>query len=159
VRKIIPAIERFEALAEPVTESGCWIWMGALTPSGYGLFRVGSRSKPESYKQVRAHRFAFENYIEPLEPGVFVCHKCDTPSCVNPAHLFAGTPAANSKDRDAKGRHWVPSGLSHYKSSMSAEKINQIRADKRPQAEVAKEFDISQASVSRIRTGQRYGDI
>src|ERR1041385_5143502 len=86
--------EEFERNVMPVTESGCWLWAGARNHNGYGI--VG--------KNVRAHRMAYQMYVGAFPNHLLVCHKCDTPACVNPAHLFLGTNEINLRDAADKGR-------------------------------------------------------
>lgn len=78
-------------------ESGCWIWTGTKDRKGYG------RTVQNGIKHL-AHRFAWEREHGPVPPGLFVCHHCDTPSCVRPDHLFVGTQSMNMIDAVFKGR-------------------------------------------------------
>jgi hypothetical protein len=96
-------VERFFAKVQ-ITE-GCWLWRGAqkgrhyVTRTGYGHFALNGR------KQVAAHRWSWIHFHGPIPAGLFVCHTCDNPVCVNPAHLFLGTVKDNALDMVAKGRH------------------------------------------------------
>lgn len=66
-------------------------------------------------------------YRGPIPDGYFVCHKCDTPACVNPDHLFVGTNADNVADRDKKGR--VAKGPAHYAFGKPAWNSKRRRAE------------------------------
>ena len=69
----------------PVTESGCWLWTGACTGSGYGNFRSHA-----------AHRIVYELLRGPIPEGLELDHLCRVVSCVNPDHLEAVTPRVNN---------------------------------------------------------------
>ena len=88
-------------MAEP-NEAGCMIWKGGATSKnperGYGYLRVQG-------KGVRAHRAVMQAVIgRELDRSELVCHHCDVPACVNPAHLYIGTPTTNAADMIARGR-------------------------------------------------------
>lgn len=71
------------------TSSGCWVWVGALDTSGYGIAWNGART-------MGAHRMAYEAMVGPVPDGLVLDHEtCDLPCCVNPAHLVPKTQRAN----------------------------------------------------------------
>lgn len=80
-----------------VTEAGCWEWQRARMGAGYGNTRYQG-------KTINTHRLSYMLFVGPIPEGMYVLHKCDNPPCVNPEHLWLGTPADNMRDRDAKGR-------------------------------------------------------
>lgn len=91
----------FETRVAPDLNSGCWLWAGCLNQDGYG--RVGMK-RAGRVKMVAAHRLSYEAFHGPIDAGLWVLHKCDTPTCVNPNHLFLGDVKDNMADCSRKGR-------------------------------------------------------
>jgi HNH endonuclease len=91
---------RFWTKVERGAPDECWMWTGGIQGKGYGQFY------PQKRNPQGAHRFAWElaNGTK-VPPGMHVMHSCDTPRCVNPAHLSVGTAAQNHADKTAKGRN------------------------------------------------------
>jgi hypothetical protein len=75
----------------------CWMWPGATDIKGYGRIRAAGR-------MILAHRLSWTLQNGEIPVGMLVCHSCDVPGCVNPAHLFLGTNEDNIVDRMRKGR-------------------------------------------------------
>ena len=94
--------DRFLKKIIPEPNSGCWLWDGASS-GGYGRIGIGSRSDG-TRKSVLATKVSFELHKGTLPNGLQVLHICDTPSCVNPDHLYAGTRSQNMQDAWDRGR-------------------------------------------------------
>lgn len=77
----------------------CWLWTGAIV-RGYGQLWIGGR-------HAYAHRVSLEFRLgRSLAKRMFACHHCDTPACVNPAHLYEGTNSDNMRDASVRGRRY-----------------------------------------------------
>ena len=107
---------------------GCWLWTGTTVRSGYGHIAAYIGGKQYAF---RAHRIAALIAGHDIPTGMLVCHSCDNPSCVNPAHLFVGTNRDNQRDMFAKGRcsarppiHW---GENNTNTKLTEQGVRQIR--------------------------------
>jgi len=137
--------ERFEEKYVPEPNSGCWLWDACILKSGYGQIKAGDKVK-------YAHRVSYEIYIGKIPSSKFVCHACDTPSCVNPDHLWLGTHNDNmldmmTKDRSAKGERSAAAKLTE-------EQVREIRFDSRVQQTIAEEHGVDQTLISQIKLGK-----
>jgi hypothetical protein len=94
--------ERFWAKVDRGDPDECWTWLAYRRPDGYGSLRMGTLGVDR--RNERAHRLSWTLANGPIPAGLLVLHRCDNPSCVNPAHLFLGTDQDNADDRQSKGR-------------------------------------------------------
>ena len=147
------SVSDFESKVEMVPECGCWIWMGATRDGRYGNITVHSREKrtcgPSPQRDVRAHRFSWKLYNGAIPKGMKVLHRCDTPCCVNPRHLFIGSHQDNMTDKARKGRN-------RNNRKLTEEQVLQIKQDGRLQREIAKDYGICRQCVSMIKLRQSW---
>lgn len=128
-------------------DEGCWRWRAGLDKDGYGAFN----GKVADVMYNRAHRYSFALHHGPIAVGMLICHTCDNPPCVNPAHLFAASPLANMLDKMAKGRQNVPFGQEHHYAKLTEEQARLILDDPRPHSQIAYEFQVSTGTISDIK--------
>lgn len=137
-------IERFMRQVMPVPIAGCWLWTGAQTGEGYGQVMFDGR------RQV-AHRVSARIFLGGIPAGMFVLHRCDTPACVNPSHLFFGTLSDNSCDRERKGRGVDNRGESHPKAILTDEAVRYILASNETASDLANRFRVNRETIYTVR--------
>lgn len=147
-------VPRFWRKVDQRSPDECWEWTGSRTMQGYGTLML----TVDPYQTVRAHRLSWEIHNGAIPADLWVLHHCDNPPCVNPAHLYLGTPRENARDRASRNRGWETKlrGENHPTSKLSDAQIAEIRsrhAEGESQGKLAKEFGIRQGSVSRIVRG------
>jgi hypothetical protein len=107
----------------------CWIWKAQIQPTGYGTFWMNKKNQ-------LSHRVSWVLFKGDIPNGLWVLHRCDNPSCVNPDHLFLGTPKDNTHDMMNKGRERkqisklterdLANVLDLYKNGVSQREISRI---------------------------------
>lgn len=147
--------KRFWSKVDIRSYDECWEWTAARKPSGYGQFVIS-----KGYHQ-NASRVAVA-MMTPLPAGVVVCHSCDNPPCVNPAHLFTGTQSDNGLDCIAKGRGNRAAGERHPSARLTAEEVAYIRAQDVSRygrrAELAREFGVNHTTICSVIDGTNWRD-
>ena len=132
---------------------GCWNWPHINKNTGYGLVYIEG-------KQVLAHRASFESHAYTVPNGLYILHHCDNPRCVNPKHLYPGTPKDNAQDmikRD-RPRAFMPGhkhGSCKRKSGVSDDHVWLIRNSTLPLKDLAFAIGVSMSCVSQIRNRRR----
>lgn len=151
--------ERFwPKVMKPMDWSACWTWQGATKRRGYGQFKVFS------YTTASAHRLSYALYYG-VNPGeLHVCHRCDNPACVNPAHLFLGTNADNVADKVAKGRAVGRDqrGERNSAAKLSARAVHEIKAliaAGHKNTRIAARYGVTHQLISRIRRGRSWAEV
>ena len=140
-------------LGERVDTSECEIWPHCKSTKGYALKWWEGKTRVW-------HRVVFESYYKMRIPeGMYVCHKCDNPSCINPEHLFLGTPRDNFRDARVKGRMTWAHGEKHGRSVLNEEKVKRIRElieQGRTLQSIADEFKCGRTAIYRIKHGKTW---
>lgn len=143
-----PIVERFEEKFIRCPMSGCWLWTEHANRAGYGVFY------PRTGEAWLAHRYSWFLVNGPIPDGMLVCHRCDMPACINPAHLFLGTDQDNSDDKIRKSR--MRRGSSRTNAKLRESDVVAVLADQRTHVQIARELGIAPSTISDIKRGKRW---
>jgi hypothetical protein len=151
-------MERFKSSVNNCPDSGCWIWNRSKLPTGYGIFYAGRKI------QTYAHRFSYSAFNGEIPEGMHVCHSCDNPSCVNPAHLWVGTANDNIRDCMAKGRDVHVVGERHGRAKLTEGDVREIRrlASTRQwgiQRRLAEKYGVGYNAIRDILSGHSWSHV
>jgi hypothetical protein len=168
--RLMTPLERFEFYVHKTTS--CWLWRGVQRGRGnpnkrYGVISIKGKS-------ISAHRWAYSHFVAPIPNGMLVCHRCDTPLCVNPAHLFLGTGGDNMRDMALKRRHYsqthpkeaiqraqhmqkyAPRGQRHWNAKLNedgAKLVLELLKAGTPVKNIAAKLGVSRQLISDIKRG------
>lgn len=150
MRGLTPAqdAERFWAKVRRSDPDACWLWAGRKGANGYGTIIRNNRF-------IYSHRHSWCLTNGAIPPGLFVCHRCDVPLCVNPGHLFLGTNADNMADAAKKGRS--ASGERGGTAKLTQAQVNDIRAALRAGESrrcIARRFGVGHSAINVISSGK-----
>jgi hypothetical protein len=128
----------------------CWEWQGSKGSAGHGHFGTGRNHGVSGL----AHRFSY--ILLKGKPSGLVCHSCNNPSCVNPSHLYDGTPQSNMDDKVRAGRASSFPGSSHPQAKLSEGQVEEILRSSLSSAQLARDYQVSPQAISRIRRGKAW---
>ena len=128
----------------------CWLWTGSRTYNGYGHFY----GKIDGVVYWRANRFSWALANGSIPDGMFVCHRCDNPWCVNPDHLFIGDRFDNMRDALQKGRFANGERARHAK--LTEPQVIEIKRSDESDSVLAKRFNIDPSAITKIRNGTNW---
>lgn len=131
--------------------SSCWLWTGCRDYEGYGIFWADR-------KNYRAHRVAFLFEYGGM-PTLSLCHTCDTPSCVNPEHLFVGTSGDNARDCIQKGRSKIKPGRNFTKLTDKDVRVIRSLWPAVSQNKLAAQFKVGQSTIWNVTTRRTWVDV
>jgi hypothetical protein len=120
--------------------AGCWLWVGECNEFGYG--------NASGFGEKQAHRTSYRLFVGEIPEGMCVCHRCDTPACLNPAHLAIATRQDNTLDATIKGR------MQQKLTLEQVVEIRKLRGDGVRLADIAERFGVSKSLVSTIGCGR-----
>ncbi len=128
-----------------VNENGCHICTSHCKSHGYPFIRRNG-------KNYNMGRYLWEEKYGPISDEIQICHRCDTPACINMDHFFLGTFKDNMDDKCNKGRaRGAHKGENHNNVKLTEKQVLQIRQESGTQQLIAEKYGISYQQVGRIK--------
>lgn len=144
-------IEKFENNVFYASPCGCHYWTRPLHKSGYAYLYF----KGTTYL---VSRLAYTIYKGPIPQGFYICHHCDNPACVNPNHLFAGTPKQNVIDMLNKKRNTPLRGENNGQAKLSnkqADEVKRLHKEGKTQVEISRIFGVHKSTIHLIVSNKK----
>ena len=141
---------RLEAYSCPDPNSGCWLWVGSTDSKGYGNLSVRGRV-------ASAHRASYEEFRGSIPKGMCVLHRCDTPACINPEHLFLGTHQDNMGDMAEKGR--AKTGRALLTKEHVLEIVGALSSTDRSYRDIASDYGVMPGAIWAIGCGVSWSSV
>ena len=154
-------LDKIEKVQRDYDDGPCWEWQAYVTKEGYGNFSIRRIAKSRHTGIFFAHRVSLAHFSGfDIFSKLFVCHKCDNPSCVNPDHLFAGTPKDNAQDMVKKGRFRNQLGEKNSRCKITESDVDEIVSllGTMNNKQIAEKLSnrISHSQISLIRLGKSW---
>lgn len=151
--------ERFWKFVDVRGPDECWPWIGKSRSAGYGSFRVGSLTDG-TRRQIGAHRWVCAR-VHGMRPEQHALHHCDNRICVNPGHLYPGSPADNSRDAVERGRigYTGNPGGRNPNAKLTEDDAREILRSTTKNVELARRYGVSKTQIGHIKSGKSWGHL
>lgn len=148
--QVVATLEtRFWSKVDKRGPADCWLWTGGQAK--YGIIWVDGVTRYRG-----AHRISYQMANGDIPDGMLVCHKCDNPLCVNPEHLFLGTPGDNVRDMISKKRNVTTPGEKNAMAKLNWSRVREIRAKGGNHLALSKEYGVSRRTISDVLANRKW---